>query len=202
LRGLTYEQFRAELTPGCGSRERADEQLAALWRLARCDDEAGQALLAVLVPGFRAIAGRYQRSLGWDEAFAIAVGGAWERIARFDPPRSHVTYRLLWLAGRRVHRAAVDQEADGVGRPVVTGNETRSETGPEVSVSVTLLEAVRSEVVTRHDAWLVWATHCAGLALADAAELLGLGYEQAKKRRQRARAALETWLMLDGRASA
>lgn len=194
LRGITYEQLRAELTPGRSSRPRADALLAALWRLARHDREAGRILLACLLPGVRRIVARYGRSLGQDEAFMTAGVALWERIARFDPPADYVAYRMLWLAGRRVHHAAVSGRAEADRCRPVTGDETAVEVTSGVSVRVTLGEAVSAGVVTRRDAWLVWATHCAGLTVVEAAGLLGIGYERAKKRRQRADAALKAWL--------
>jgi DNA-directed RNA polymerase specialized sigma24 family protein len=201
LVGMSYEQLRTELTPGHSSSARADVLLAALWRLTRHDREAGRLLLACLLPGVRAIAGRYRCSLGHEEAFAVAVAALWERIARFDPPTSHVAYRLLWLAGRRVHRAAESQRDTVARYQPLTSDETLVDVMPEVSAKVTLGEAVSAGVVTRRDAWLVWATYGAGLTVAEAAALLGLHYEQAKKRRQRADAALGAWLGGDGTAS-
>jgi len=199
---VTYEQLRADLVPGLSSRPHADVLLAALWRLAHRDREAGRVLLACLLPGVRAIATRYQHRLGYEEAFTVAVAGLWERIAHFDPPASHVAYRVLWLAGRRVHRAARDRREDVARSRPLTRDETVVEVSQEVSIGVTLGEAVSAGIVTRRDAWLVWATHCAGLTVAEAAMLLGLGYEQAKKRRQRADAALKAWLGASGNASA
>lgn len=201
LRGISYERLRAELAPGRRSRPRADLLLAALWRVARHDREAGRILLACLLPGLRAIVSRFQRTVGYDEAFAIAVAALWERIARFDPPTSHVAYGLLWLAGRRVHHVANSRQAEIVRCQPVTDDETPVVVSPEVSAKVTLGQAVTAGVICRQDAWLVWATHCAGLTVAQAAGPLGLGYEQAKKRRQRAAAALKVWLEADEGAS-
>lgn len=197
LRHLSYERLRAELAPGPCRRERADVLLAALWRLTRHDRDAGAVLVACLVPGLGAIATRYQRSLGYDEAFMLGVAAVWDRIARFGPPDSHVAYRLLWLAGRRVHRAAVT-EREQAGRHQPLADHDTVVTEPDVPVRVTLGDAVGVRVVSRRDAWLIWATHCAGLTVAEAAGLLGMGYEQAKKRRQRADDALKSWLETDG----
>lgn len=194
LRGLSYERLRAELVPGRCDRARTDVLLAALWRLSHQDRDAGAVLVACLVPGLRAIAVRYQRRLGRDEAFTLAVSAVWDRVARFGPPAGHVAYRLLWLAGRRVHRAAVGERDHARRRQAITVDHHPRAGPPEVPVSVTLAEAVNAGIIGRRDAWLVWATHCAGLAVAEAAGLLGLGYEAAKKRRQRADAALKCWL--------
>jgi hypothetical protein len=62
---------------------------------------------------------------------------------------------------------------------------------------VLLRQAIARGAVTPRGAWLVWATRCAGLSLAEAGRLLDLGYEAAKKCRQRTEAALAAWLTTD-----
>jgi hypothetical protein len=195
LRCLSYERLRAELVPGRCDRARVDVLLAALWRLTRHDRDAGGVLVACLVPGLRAIAVRYQHRLGREEAFMLAVAAVWDRVARFGPPASHVAYRLLWLAGRRVHHAAVsEREHAGRHQPLMPDHHAAVIDPPGVPVGVTLADAVDAGVIGRRDAWLVWVTHGAGLTVAEAAGLLGIGCEAAKKRRQRADTALKTWL--------
>lgn len=204
LRPLTYDQLRALLdvarrTPHA----RADALLAALWRLAHHDRDAGRVLLACLLPALRAVAARYRRTLGDEEAFTVAVTAAWDRVARFDPPTSHVAYRLQWLAGRRVHQAATRQREHAARQQHLTDELLAFAATPEgLPVRVLLGEAVDAGIVSRQGAWLVWATDCAGLSIGEAAGLLGIGYEATKKQRQRAAAALRGWLDTDRKASA
>jgi len=202
LRGVTYERLRVELADRRTPRARADGLLAALWRLARHDRDAGRVLLASLLPGARSIAAGYRRSLGYDEALTVAVAALWDRIARFDPPARNVAFRLVWLAGRRVNDTATARRAHAARHRLLTSPDTTPSGPAGLPVRVLLGQAVNAGVVTREGAWLTWATRCAGITLAEAAELLGIGYEAAKKRRQRTEAALAGWLGVDRKASA
>lgn len=208
LRALTYDELRAVLavapvTPAAG----ADRVLGALWRLARHDPDAGRLLLVCLVPALRAVAGRYRDALGQEEAFTVAVAAVWDRVARYRPFERDVAYRLQWLAGRRVHRAAVRERVHASYRehpcavrdPVRAHQSSDPETAatgtPEgLPVRVLLAQAVGAGIVSQRDAWVVWATEVAGLGLEEAACLAGMGYEAAKKARQRAKARLRSWL--------
>jgi hypothetical protein len=208
LRTLTYDQLRtlldvATATPGL----RADGVLAALWRLARHDREAGRLLLVCLAPGLRSVAGRYRDTLGQQEAFTVAVAAVWDRVARHRPFERDVAYRLQWLAGRRVHRAAVRERVHASHRehPCAVWDPVRAHQSSDVEAAATgipeglpvrvlLAEAVGAGIVSQRDAWVVWATEVAGLGLGEAAERAGMGYEAAKKARQRATARLRAWL--------
>ena len=63
----------------------------------------------------------------------------------------------------------------------------------ELSAAAMLASAVDAGVVTGQDAQLILDTRIAGRSLREAAQRLGLRYETAKKRRQRAEARLATW---------
>lgn len=193
LAGLGYEQLRGELAVDAGTpRARNDVLLGALWRLARSDAGAGGVLLACLAPALGAVAGRYRRTLGVDEALAVAAAAVWDRVARFDPPTENVAYRLRWLAGRAVHRAAIRQR-DHAGRHQPLTEDTP---GPAAGLPVRVLlgEAAGAGVVSRRAAWLLWVTNCEGLSLAEAAGLLGVSYDAAKQCRRRAALRLRAWL--------
>jgi hypothetical protein len=193
LECLTYEQLRSELDIATGtSRARSDALLGALWRLARCDPDAGGVLLACLLPALGSVAGRYRRTLGYEEAMSVAAAAVWDRVARFDPPTDSVAYRLRWLAGRAVHRAALRQRGEA-GRRQPLAEDTPG-TAAGLPVRVLLGEATDAGVVPGRGAWLVWVTYCEGLSLSEAAELLGVSYDAAKQRRQRAARRLRAWL--------
>lgn len=190
LRDVQRDQLQAGRDPGGN----ADELLAGLWRLARHDGNAGALLLACLGPGTRRIARMYGRTLGRDEATAIALAAIWDRIARFDPPPQRVAQRLLWLAGRNVHRATIRRRAE-LRHSIPTADHHTLPAAPVGEPTLVLLRhAVAAGIVTPEGAWLTWATRCIGLALAEAGGVLDLGYEATKKRRQRAEAALSAWL--------
>lgn len=173
-----------------------DRTLAALWRIARHDAGAGALLVACLAPGTERIGREYGRSLGRDEAEAIAVVTIWDRVARFDPYPHHVAHRLLWLARRHVHRVAVLRRTQSHELAADASLHVRVDAAG-VPPLVLLRQAVTAGAGTARGAWLVWATRCAGLSLGDAGQLLGLGYEAAKKCRQRTEAALAAWLTTD-----
>jgi len=193
LRDVRWDQFQAGRDPDGNP----DELLASLWRLAHHDSEAGALLVACLGPGSRRIARMYGRTLGRDEATAIAIAAMWDRVARFDPPPQRVAHRLLWLAGRDVHRATVRRRIE-IRRSTPAADHHAPPAAPSGEPLLVLLrQAVAAGIVTAEAAWLTWATRCAGLALANAGGLLDLGYEATKKRRQRAEAALAAWLGAD-----
>jgi DNA-directed RNA polymerase specialized sigma24 family protein len=195
LAGLTYEQLRAKTQGGQGAPVgRADVLLGALWRLSRQDGDAGRVLLACLAPAARAVASAYWHSLGNEEAFAIAIAAMWDRIARFDPYEHYVAYRLKWLARRHVNKAATERREHRSHTRPLTDDVTAPIEPTGLPVLMLLSEAADVGAVTRRGAWLTWATHCEGLSLAQAAELAGIGYEAAKKSRQRAGKSLRGWL--------
>lgn len=195
LRGLSYEQLRAELdTDWCASTGRADELLAGLWRVARQDVDAGRVLLACLLPGARSTAAGYRRCLGYDEALAIAVEAMWDRIARFDPFDREVAFRLKWLARRRVHEATIKMREHGDRCRPLTDQVKLPAAPSGLPVLVLLGEAADAAVVSRRGVWLVWATRCAGMSLVEAAELAEVAYDTAQKSRRRAELRLRCWL--------
>jgi hypothetical protein len=64
-------------------------------------------------------------------------------------------------------------------------------------VRVAVTTAVDAAVLTHQDAHLILDTRVAGGSLQQAAQRHGLGYEAAKKRRQRAEASWVAWWLTD-----
>jgi hypothetical protein len=187
LAGLDYDRLRHELRHS--SDDRQDELLTALVRLARGKPEVVAVVVACLWPGLRALVTRYARGLEPSEGLAVAVAGLCKSIARYslDGQTSFVANRLLRLPRRHLQRAAKEQDAwrrhcrdvpDRAGTPVQV----------ELRPTTCLRLAVDAGVLTTADAWLIHATRVAGHTVRWAARRLGIGYEAAKKRRQRAEA--------------
>ena len=186
--------------------ERENARLAALIRLARRDDEALVALIIVLRPRIRAMARRFGASLDRPDAEAEYLTAFVARARRYDldrlPPK--LATNLLLGAARKL-RATRDRHKTWRNTTVhLNGTDpTTALPGPgagaglegvELSPHTTIALAVRAGAIKAADATLVTATKLDGLPLADAAHLLGITYEAAKKRRQRACAALAAYL--------
>ena len=74
-----------------------------------------------------------------------------------------------------------------------TAEDVAHADGPELSAATLLGAAVDAGVVAEHDARLIHDTRITGRPLREVARHVGLGYEAAKKRRQRAEAAWVAW---------
>jgi hypothetical protein len=190
LAGLSWQRLRDELRHGPPARQ--DELLAALVRIARHDAEAVTAVVACLVPGLRARIARHAPGLPTDEAWAIAVAGVCTAIGIGDLPRTFVANRLLEAAKRQLQRAVQTEVAwHNQAREVPElADRTRVD---EPSAALILDTAVRAGVINPSDAALIHTTAIAGHSLAFAARQLGISYETAKKRRQRAGHRLAAW---------
>lgn len=189
LQQLTYRRLRATLSDQCQRMERRrDELLAALVRLAQDGDHlAGAVVIDCLQPGVRKRAARYRMGLSPDEARAELNVGLWEAIVTIDTkaPR-HVASRLLERATdrlRRKARANLDRRSrflnDSDGHLAQQPDD-----GGDLADLVALLVTV-AKVVPPIDVALVVAVDVRGELIRDAAHQLGLGYEAARKRRQR-----------------
>jgi hypothetical protein len=144
-------------------------------------------MTACLYPGLSRIVYRYRDILDRDEAWSGLVEALIRRLRTFNPDRwrPFVATNLLRDAAHGLRRIARTERTwrDHVQRheEPVAGTPTSVPTTDGDSV------ALGAQVSTL-DAALIQSTRLGGLSLANAAELLGLSYEAAKKRRQRAEA--------------
>lgn len=202
LAGLGFDELRAGLLDPALDIAVKDERLVALVRLARTDPDAVTTIAACLVPALTTIAGRSRRSLGAD-AWPAVVAALCAEVRRYQ-----VELRPSWVA-RNLCRATNARVAAMRRREDRWAARTSSlSAGPvlaatgEVTDGGLLGEAVRAGVVAPTTAGLIALTRVAGHPLASAARRLGLGYEAAKKRRQRGEAALAAWLTAEPRSVA
>jgi hypothetical protein len=199
LAGLTYPDLRSQLRTA--NQARKDELLGALVRLVQADRGAFAVLAACLLPGLRHRVARYAPSVDHQEALAVMVAALYESAARYEleaHPR-FVAEKLLARPTRRLrravsaHRAWAGHARHGGVEPCVPG--------PELSPRMLLASAVHAGVLTDREARLIFDTRIAGHTLTEAARQLGLRYEAAKKRRQRAETRWAGWWLRDvGRA--
>ena len=131
-------------------------------------------------------------------ALATSVSSA--QVRRYDHghrPR-RVAPKLVWAATRQLRQARDRNNAwkantvalAGIDTATPATDPTGDDGGVEVRAETTLAMAVRDGALPPSNAALITATHLRGLPLRDAAQLLGLSYEAARKRRQRSQAAL------------
>jgi hypothetical protein len=192
LAGLTYGDVRRMLRTGC--QDRKDELLGALVRATHADPGAFGVVAACLLPGLRRRVARYAPALDRQDALAVMVDGLYEAVAGHDAAEGSrfVAGGLLALPTRRLRRAVADQQAWSL--HACHDTEPISATADlELSAAAMLASAVDAGVVTDRDAQLILETRIAGCSLREAARRLGLGYEVAKKRRQRAEARWAAW---------
>jgi DNA-directed RNA polymerase specialized sigma24 family protein len=192
LAGLTYADLRRVLRTGC--QDRKDELLGALVRTTHADPGAFGVVAACLLPGLRRRIARYAPSLDRQEALAVMVDALYEAVAGYDTAEDSrfVAGGLLALPTRRLRRAATDQRAWSLHAHHDTDTASPAPAA-ELSAAAILASAVHAGVVTDQDAQLILETRIAGHSLREAGQRLGLRYETAKKRRQRAEARWATW---------
>jgi hypothetical protein len=201
LAGRSYDDVRAELRSRNGPYERNDEVLAALCRIARVDPDAMAIAAALLLPGLRWRA-RGQRTLDPDEALSELVAALCRRIKRYDTVRRphYVASNLLQDAARDFRRNTTKVLAGAIRAAALIGADGTAAV-PSVEDSLTasfvLEAAIGAGIIARSEATLVFLTIFAGIGLRDAARPLGITYEAAKKRRQRALARLGNWCRSD-----
>jgi hypothetical protein len=192
LAGLTYGDLLRVLRTG--GQDRQDELLGALVRATHAHPDAFAVVAACLLPGLRHRVARFAPSLDRQEALAVMVDALYEAVAGYDTTDQSrfVAGGLLALPTRRLRRAAADQRSWSlqVRRDTDTASPAPS---VELSAAAMLASAVDAGVVTDRDAQLILETRIAGCSLREAARRLGLGYEAAKKRRQRAEARWAAW---------
>jgi hypothetical protein len=192
----TYADVRRELRTA--SLERKDELLGALVRTATHDLAAFGVVAACLLPGIRHRMARYAPALDREEALAVMVVALYEAVTGYDTtthPR-FVAGRLLALPTRSLRRAAAQQRSWPTGAAYEFDTFSAASI-VDLSPATMLTTAVDAGVITTDEAHLIVVTRIAGLPLRDAARRVGLAYETAKKRRQRAEARWIAWWLPD-----
>jgi hypothetical protein len=192
LARLTYEDLRSELR--ADDQDRKDTLLRVLVRVAHAEHDAFVVVAACLLPGLRHRISRYAPTLDRQDAFAVVAGALFEAVTRYpvaDQP-GFVASALLALPTRRLRRA-VTEERSWTAHTRGDIETACAAPGLELSAGAMLAFAVDTGVVTAQDARLILDTRIVGLSLRDAARRLGLPYETAKKRRQRAEVRWASW---------
>lgn len=193
--GYEWARFRQALLDWDSAPERKDALLSALVRLGQqhSDADAKTAVTVCLLPGLHRLARRYEDLLGTHEVWAELLAGTWAHVDTYDLARRPrgIAANMLW-----------DTHAD-VLRVVRRERAWRARIALDVHADMFMVEplfepnaiesAVADGMLQSLDATLIQATRLDGLRLADAAALLGMSYEAAKKRRRRAEAALAGW---------
>jgi DNA-directed RNA polymerase specialized sigma24 family protein len=192
LAALTYGDLRRVLRTGC--QDRKDEILGALVRATHADPGAFGVVAACLLPGLRRRIAHYAPSLDRQEALAVMVDALYEAVAGYDTAEHSrfVAGGLLALPTRRLRHAATNQRSWSLHARHDT-DAASAAPGVELSAAAMLASAVNAAVVTDRDAQLILDTRIVGRSLREAAQRLGLRYETAKKRRQRAEARWASW---------
>lgn len=122
------------------------------------------------------------------------VDALYEAVAGYDTAEHSrfVAGGLLALPTRRLRHAATNQRSWSLHARHDT-DAASAAPGVELSAAAMLASAVNAGVVTDRDAQLILDTRIVGRSLREAAQRLGLRYETAKKRRQRAEARWASW---------
>jgi hypothetical protein len=196
LAGRSYAGIRAELR--AGGQQRKDDILGALVRITQDDPTAFGVIAACLLPGLRQRIARYAACLDRQEAFAVAMAALYEAVAGYDTctrPR-FVAGRLLAPVERRL-RQAVRRQRTWILQPDDAIEVADPQAVVDLSAGSILESAIHAEAITVGEAQLIVDTRVVGTPLREAGRRLGLGYEAAKKRRQRAEARWVAWSLPD-----
>lgn len=201
LAGHDFCAVRRELLDRHVTPERKDKLLGALIRKSKAPGghEARVATIACLLPGARRLASRFSRTLGWHDALSETVAALWVALERFDieAERPHIASRLLAAVRPQLAKQAGREWAWLERTSVRLDLETVPVAAP-VAADALVADTVDGATLSKLDVALVEATRLSGLSLRDAATLLGLNYEAAKKRRQRAEADCRRRWMSEG----
>jgi hypothetical protein len=193
LSGITFDRLRADLLDRRVPHHLKDELLGALLRLAAHDADAASAIAICLLPGLIRMARRFAPALDPDEAWSELIAGLLEGIRRYPLGRrpERIAANLLWDAADRLWRSARAERDWRERACALVDNGEHSE--PELSTTALLEIAVDAGVLNPLDSAIINVTRVGGLRLDHTAKLLGVPYEAAKKRRQRAEAAWTSW---------
>jgi DNA-directed RNA polymerase specialized sigma24 family protein len=158
-------------------------------------------LTACLWPGLRRAVRRHAPGLDYEEAVAVAMAGLHEAVMGFpadtDRAPSFVASHLLRIPKRRLRRAVIQERA----RREPPGADLPADVsaGPDVDlpIAAVLRMAVAAGVIPAQDAWLLWAVDVVGHSIGFAARGLGIGYDAARQRRNRAARRWRAWWFAD-----
>ena len=198
LDAVDFPGLRSALLNRDNPEHHKDELLGALIRLGQSqldvDGDARMATIVCLLPGLRRVVRRYQDILGPCDAWAELVIALWEQLGTYDLDRrpSRVAANLVWDSTNRLVRA-VRRERAWRNHIDLDGCAEHSSGWHTQGVPGVLADTDAGGVLAPIDAVLIEATRLNGISLADAAVLLGISYEAAKKRRQRAEATWVAW---------
>ena len=127
------------------------------------------------------------------DAEADTLAAAWEVVTRRPPPSRWERGDAIWNLARRVsqmrRRCSVRSEPLPAGFEVAEPERDWLDGAPEL-----LADAVAAGVLTPREVVLIAGTRIEGWPLSEVARTLGRPYDAAKKERQRAEAALCTYL--------
>ncbi|RKS04989.1 DNA-directed RNA polymerase specialized sigma24 family protein [Nocardiopsis sp. Huas11] len=194
LQDRTYSlyELREVLMDENSPHEVKDAVLRHAVRGARFSQDWMVGVLGLCMPALRSIARRACRGLtpaGVDEVESAIVAEAIHRVRTINTAYAG----LAWYLTRSAHRVALSTRRREENAPRPTSESTRlaaSTSGEEGSVEMLFAAAVRSGVLSRVEARLIFQTRMEGLPLAEAAKDLGVSYRAVAKRRERAEARL------------
>jgi hypothetical protein len=186
LEHLDYADVRQLLLDRTCPPDHKDALLLALVRRAHADLEAVVCVSACLYPGLSRIANRYRDILDGDDAWSSLAEALITQLTSYNADRRNrfVAANLLresaHLLRRVVRVERMWRERVQLQEELVVEMPWSAPDDSDPLADVAPLAAL--------DTALIRATRFGGLSLLDAASLLGLSYEAAKKRRQRAEA--------------
>jgi DNA-directed RNA polymerase specialized sigma24 family protein len=178
-----------------GDAEAKDDLLRTLLTLARTEPLAGRVVLQALLPGLKAQAGRQLFGAEErDELWELTLAHCWEQIRCYplgQRPRRVAANILLdtlhATLGERKRERRFRQELTNDDAPVASGVAA-------ADVEAPLRAAVTARALTGSDAELILLTRIDGLSLAEASAALGVSYNVARVKLQRAERRLFVFL--------
>lgn len=191
---VTVAELRKTLLAKSTPLTTRDEVWAELIRRSR--DMAGAwtvVAVAMAMPALKTIAASFARSFDGPVADLDGeiVTGFLAHLATIDTTRPAILPRLRWAAFRAAERT-VASEIDFVRH--ASAHQSEPPRMPFGHEDLVLARAEREGILTAADADLIGMTRLEGVALAEAAEMLGASTNAVKIRRQRAEARLVAWL--------
>jgi DNA-directed RNA polymerase specialized sigma24 family protein len=184
-----------------------DRVLAALLRLAQTESSAGRMVLQAMLPGLKALAAVFLKrhpdhegepALEREELWQVLFVSMLERIKTYPLARRPERIAANLVLDTKHAALAELQRARGGYRelPIDEPLEPAGEASPfpAEDVEAPLRRAVAARAISQADADLIAWVDVDGLSLREAAERLGISYNAAKIRRQRAKRRLLMFL--------
>jgi DNA-directed RNA polymerase specialized sigma24 family protein len=184
-----------------------DRVLAALLRRARTDASAGRVVLQAMLPGLKGLAAVFLKrhpdresepALERDELWQVLFVSMLERIKTYPLARRPGKIAANLLGDTKHATLAELQHARGAYRELPRDEPlepaTESNPWPAEDVEEPLRRAVAAKAISHADADLIAWVDVDGVSLRKAAERLGISYNAAKIRRQRAKRHLLMFL--------